>query len=103
MCDPMHGNTIKSSSGYKTREFDAIYSEVKDFFRAHKDAGTWPGGLHLEMTGRNVTECTGGALNLTDEDLLKRYETHCDPRLNASQALELAYLVAGEMESMAPA
>ena len=92
-CDPMHGNTIKSASGYKTRPFDDVLSEVRDFFRIHAEAGTVPGGVHFEMTGQDVTECTGGLRALTDEDLSDRYHTACDPRLNASQALELAFLV----------
>ena len=93
-CDPMHGNTIKASSGYKTRPFDLILQEVKSFFDVHQGEGTFPGGIHIEMTGKNVTECTGGARAITDEDLSDRYHTHCDPRLNADQALELAFLVA---------
>ncbi len=97
ICDPMHGNTVKASSGYKTRKFEDILSEVQAFFRAHKAAGTWPGGIHLEMTGRNVTECTGGAFNLSDEELSNCYDTQCDPRLNASQSLELAFLIAEQL------
>ena len=93
-CDPMHGNTIKATSGYKTRPFDSILSEVKDFFAIHRAEGTHPGGIHIEMTGKNVTECTGGARAISDADLSDRYHTHCDPRLNAHQALELAFLVA---------
>ena len=93
-CDPMHGNTIKSSTGYKTRPFDRILSEVKDFFSVHQAEGTHPGGVHFELTGQDVTECTGGAQAITDHALAKRYHTHCDPRLNASQALELAFLIA---------
>ncbi len=93
-CDPMHGNTIKASTGYKTRPFDNILSEVKDFFAIHRSEGTHPGGIHVEMTGKNVTECTGGARAISDDDLSARYHTHCDPRLNAHQALELAFLVA---------
>lgn len=93
-CDPMHGNTIKATSGYKTRPFDSILSEVKDFFAVHRSEGTHPGGIHVEMTGKNVTECTGGARAISDADLSDRYHTHCDPRLNAHQALELAFLVA---------
>jgi 3-deoxy-7-phosphoheptulonate synthase len=93
-CDPMHGNTIKASNGYKTRPFDLILSEVEDFFSVHRAEGTHPGGVHIEMTGRNVTECTGGAHAITEEDLRDRYHTHCDPRLNADQSLELAFLVA---------
>jgi 3-deoxy-7-phosphoheptulonate synthase len=92
-CDPMHGNTIKSATGYKTRPFDDVLAEVQDFFRIHREAGTIPGGVHFEMTGQDVTECTGGLRALTDEDLSDRYHTACDPRLNASQSLELAFLV----------
>ncbi len=93
-CDPMHGNTIKASSGYKTRPFDMILSEVKAFFAVHNAEGTHAGGIHLEMTGKNVTECTGGARSISDIDLSDRYHTACDPRLNAEQALEMAFLVA---------
>jgi 3-deoxy-7-phosphoheptulonate synthase len=99
-CDPMHGNTIKSSTGYKTRPFNAVLSEVREFFAIHKAEGTIPGGVHFEMTGRDVTECTGGLRAVTDEDLSGRYHTACDPRLNASQALELAFLVSEELHSM---
>jgi 3-deoxy-7-phosphoheptulonate synthase len=94
VCDPMHGNTIKSASGYKTRPFDRVLQEVRDFFAVHKAEGTIPGGVHFEMTGQDVTECTGGLRAVTDEDLSDRYHTACDPRLNASQSLELAFLVA---------
>ena len=94
VCDPMHGNTIKSPSGYKTRPFDAILKEVKGFFQVHTQEGTHAGGVHFEMTGQEVTECTGGARAITDDDLSARYHTHCDPRLNANQALELAFLLA---------
>ncbi len=93
-CDPMHGNTIKASSGYKTRPFDRILKEVQDFFAVHQAEGTYAGGVHVEMTGQHVTECIGGAQAITEDDLSSRYHTHCDPRLNASQALELAFLVA---------
>jgi 3-deoxy-7-phosphoheptulonate synthase len=93
-CDPMHGNTVKAASGYKTRPFDLILAEVRNFFAVHQAEGTHAGGLHLEMTGKNVTECTGGARALSDADLNDRYHTFCDPRLNAEQALELAFLVA---------
>lgn len=99
--DPMHGNTIKSSSGYKTRPFENVLGEVKAFFRIHHAEGTHPGGIHLEMTGQNVTECTGGLHAITDEDLSERYHTHCDPRLNAFQALELAFLIADELKATA--
>ncbi len=93
-CDPMHGNTIKASSGYKTRPFDAILSEVKNFFDVHKAEGTHAGGVHFEMTGTDVTECIGGAREVTEDALSDRYHTHCDPRLNGGQALELAFLMA---------
>ncbi len=93
-CDPMHGNTIKSASGYKTRPFDRVLREVREFFALHAAEGTIPGGVHFEMTGSDVTECTGGLRAVTDEDLSSRYHTFCDPRLNAAQALELAFLVA---------
>jgi|TARA_B100000959_G_scaffold90340_1_gene96065 3-deoxy-7-phosphoheptulonate synthase len=93
-CDPMHANTIKSSSGHKTRPFDRVLAEVKGFFAAHDAEGTYAGGVHFEMTGRDVTECIGGAQAISDEDLSDRYHTHCDPRLNASQSLELAFLIA---------
>jgi 3-deoxy-7-phosphoheptulonate synthase len=93
-CDPMHGNTIKASSGYKTRRVDDIMAEVTGFFDAHDEAGTYPGGVHFEMTGQNVTECVGGVVEVTEERLGDRYHTHCDPRLNAVQSLELAFLLA---------
>jgi 3-deoxy-7-phosphoheptulonate synthase len=93
-CDPMHGNTITSASGYKTRPFDQILKEVRTFFQVHAAEGTHAGGVHLEMTGQNVTECTGGARAITDEDLNDRYHTVCDPRLNAEQSLDLAFLLA---------
>ncbi|MGH6944011.1 MAG: 3-deoxy-7-phosphoheptulonate synthase, partial [Geminicoccaceae bacterium] len=93
-CDPMHGNTITSASGYKTRPFERILAEVRGFFAVHKAEGTHAGGVHVEMTGREVTECTGGAQAITDDALSDRYHTHCDPRLNASQSLELAFLIA---------
>lgn len=93
-CDPMHGNTVKATSGYKTRPFDLILREVESFFDIHRAEGTHPGGVHLEMTGQNVTECTGGARTITDTDLSDRYHTHCDPRLNAEQSLELSFLIA---------
>ncbi len=93
-CDPMHGNVIKSSSGYKTRPFDRILAEVRGFFAVHRAEGTFAGGIHVEMTGQNVTECTGGAVAVTDEALADRYHTHCDPRLNAAQSLEMAFLIA---------
>ena len=98
-CDPMHGNTIKSSSGYKTRPFDSVLREVQEFFQVHNAEGTIPGGVHFEMTGQDVTECTGGVRAVSDEDLSDRYHTACDPRLNASQSLELAFLVAEELSA----
>jgi 3-deoxy-7-phosphoheptulonate synthase len=96
-CDPMHGNTIKSSTGYKTRPFESVLREVREFFGIHNAEGSHPGGVHFEMTGKDVTECTGGLRAVSDEDLSDRYHTACDPRLNASQALELAFLVAEEI------
>jgi len=97
-CDPMHGNTVKSPNGYKTRPFNDILSEVKSFFQIHQAEGTYAGGVHFEMTGQDVTECIGGLQEITDTDLTKRYHTHCDPRLNASQSLELAFLIAEELK-----
>ena len=93
-CDPMHGNVVKSASGYKTRPFERILAEVRGFFAVHRAEGSFGGGIHIEMTGQNVTECTGGAVDVTDEGLADRYHTHCDPRLNAAQSLELAFLLA---------
>jgi 3-deoxy-7-phosphoheptulonate synthase len=93
-CDPMHGNTVKSGTGYKTRPFDRILAETRAFFNVHRAEGTHAGGVHFEMTGQNVTECLGGAQEISEEDLEKRYHTHCDPRLNASQSIELAFLLA---------
>ena len=98
-CDPMHGNTLSSGSGYKTRPFDRIRSEVETFFDVHAAEGTHPGGVHVEMTGQNVTECTGGARAVLEENLQDRYHTHCDPRLNADQALELAFLIAERLKA----
>jgi 3-deoxy-7-phosphoheptulonate synthase len=92
-CDPMHGNTI-SAAGYKTRPFDRIMSEIRGFFAAHQAEGTYAGGIHLEMTGKDVTECTGGARAISEDNLRDRYHTYCDPRLNAEQAIEVAFLVA---------
>ena len=99
VCDPMHGNTIKSATGYKTRPFQSVLQEVQDFFAIHRGAGTIPGGVHFEMTGQDVTECTGGVRAVSEEDLSSRYHTACDPRLNASQSLELAFLVAEELQA----
>lgn len=98
-CDPMHGNTIKSSSGYKTRPFDRILAEVRGFFAVHRAEGSYAGGVHFEMTGQDVTECIGGAQAISDAHLGDRYHTHCDPRLNASQALELAFLIAEQLKT----
>ncbi len=98
-CDPMHGNTRKTNSGYKTRPFDWILSEVKTFMQVLHSENCWPGGVHFEMTGQNVTECIGGARAVREEDLSSRYHTHCDPRLNADQALELAFLIAEELRA----
>ncbi|RUT30943.1 3-deoxy-7-phosphoheptulonate synthase class II [Arsenicitalea aurantiaca] len=101
--DPMHGNTIKASNGYKTRPFDRVLEEVKAFFHVHREMGTYAGGIHIEMTGDDVTECVGGVAAVTEATLQDRYHTYCDPRLNASQALELAFLVAEEVGSQRPA
>ena len=98
-CDPMHGNTITSVSGRKTREFTAICDEIDGFVRAHKAEGTWPGGIHVELTGDNVTECTGGADKILDSQLDDRYQTVCDPRLNGRQSLDLAFHVAEGLRS----
>ena len=100
--DPMHGNTVKSSSGYKTREFDRILLELQRFFAVHQAEGSYPGGIHLEMTGEHVTECTGGAWEISDSDLATRYLTSCDPRLNADQVLDLAFLIADALRQVAP-
>ena len=97
-CDPMHGNTIKASNGYKTRPLDSILSEVKQFIDIHKAEGTYAGGVHFEMTGQNVTECLGGTQEILEEDLTDRYHTHCDPRLNANQALDLAFLISEKLK-----
>ncbi|HET8817386.1 MAG TPA: 3-deoxy-7-phosphoheptulonate synthase class II [Pseudidiomarina sp.] len=95
--DPMHGNTVKAENGLKTRNFDAIHTELREFFAVHHAEGTYPGGVHLEMTGEDVTECTGGAYQISEHDLTQRYKTQCDPRLNADQVLELAFLVADSL------
>lgn len=97
-CDPMHGNIIKSGNGYKTRRVDDILSELKEFFQVHGAEGSYGGGVHFEMTGKNVTECLGGTFQITEEDLNSRYHTHCDPRLNADQSLELAFLIADTLK-----
>ncbi len=99
-CDPMHANTEKSKSGYKTRNFRNILNEVKSFFKVHKKMGTYAGGIHLEMTGQNVTECIGGLQKISDKDLSSRYHTHCDPRLNASQSIELSFLIASYLKNL---
>lgn len=96
-CDPMHGNTFKSETGYKTRRFENICTEIRDFFAVHRGEGTYPGGLHLEMTGQDVTECVGGSQRITEQGLADRYHTHCDPRLNATQGLEVAFQVVEEI------
>ena len=93
-CDPMHGNTIKSASGYKTRVFDQVLEEVRGFFEVHRAEGTHAGGIHVEMTGRDVTECVGGVQEISEDGLAGRYHTHCDPRLNASQSIEIAFRIA---------
>jgi 3-deoxy-7-phosphoheptulonate synthase len=98
LCDPMHGNTT-TVGAYKTRAFDAIMAEVKGFFDVHQAEGTNPGGVHVEMTGRDVTECLGGAHRLSEADLAANYATFCDPRLNAEQSLELAFLIAEELKA----
>ena len=103
VCDPMHGNTFEASSGYKTRRFDDVIEEVQGFFDVHRAVGTWPGGLHVELTGDDVTECVGGGEELTDMDLSARYESVCDPRLNRVQSLELAFLVADMLRASATA
>ena len=97
-CDPMHGNTIKAATGFKTRTFDSVVKEVKNFFAVSQSEGSYAGGLHVEMTGQDVTECTGGAQKISEKDLSNRYRTHCDPRLNADQALELAFLISEEIK-----
>jgi 3-deoxy-7-phosphoheptulonate synthase len=99
VCDPMHGNTVESASGYKTRRFDDVIDEVRGFLEVHHDLGTHPGGIHVEFTGDHVTECLGGADEITEADLAERYETACDPRLNTRQALELAFLVAERLNA----
>ncbi len=101
-CDPMHGNTLKTETGYKTRPVDRILSEVRQFIDIVSAEGAYPGGVHFEMTGQNVTECIGGAQAISEHDLSSRYHTHCDPRLNGEQALELAFLIAEKLQSAAP-
>jgi len=94
VCDPMHGNTFEAPSGHKTRRFNDVLDEVQGFFEVHRSLGTHPGGIHIEFTGDNVTECVGGSYQIAAADLHQRYETACDPRLNRSQALDLAFMVA---------
>ena len=100
-CDPMHGNTIAAAGGLKTRPLDRILTEVERFFAVHRAEGTYPGGIHIEMTGQNVTECIGGANRLTEADLARQYDTGCDPRLNAGQSLELAFRLAEHLREEA--
>ncbi len=95
---PLSWNTIKATTGFKTRPFNSVLSEVKNVFACHQSEGSYAGGLHIELTGQNVTECTGGAQKISDKDLSSRYHTHCDPRLNANQALELAFLISDEIK-----
>ena len=97
-CDPCHGNTVKAATGFKTRPFNSVLTEVKNVFACHQSEGSYAGGLHIEMTGQNVTECIGGAQKISEKDLSSRYHTHCDPRLNANQALELAFLISDEIK-----
>ncbi|MCX8501489.1 MAG: 3-deoxy-7-phosphoheptulonate synthase class II [Alphaproteobacteria bacterium] len=99
-CDPMHGNTITASTGHKTRPFDRIYSEIEQFFAIHRSEGTYAGGIHLELTGRDVTECLGGSGEIAESDLASRYDTQCDPRLNGQQALEIAFMVAQSLKAL---
>ncbi len=99
VCDPMHGNTFSTSNGFKTRSFDRVWDEVDGFFDVHEGLGTWPGGVHIELTGNDVTECVGGALELNEEQLADRYETACDPRLNRNQSIELAFFLAERLSA----
>ncbi|MDH5333807.1 MAG: 3-deoxy-7-phosphoheptulonate synthase, partial [Thermoleophilia bacterium] len=98
-CDPMHANTFQTPSGHKTRRFEDVMTEIEGFFAAHREVGTWPGGIHLEFTGDDVTECLGGSVGVLEEHLVDRYETLCDPRLNARQALDCAFLIAELMRA----
>ncbi|PKM00886.1 MAG: 3-deoxy-7-phosphoheptulonate synthase class II, partial [Gammaproteobacteria bacterium HGW-Gammaproteobacteria-6] len=100
--DPMHGNTIKASSGYKTRDFEKVLAEVRQFFDVHRAEGSYPGGIHIEMTGQNVTECIGGSRPITEASLSDRYHTQCDPRLNADQSLEMAFMIAETLKQLRP-
>ena len=99
-CDPCHGNTVKAATGFKTRPFNSVLKEVKSVFACHQSEGSYAGGLHIELTGQNVTECIGGAQKISEKDLSSRYHTHCDPRLNANQALELAFLISDEIKKI---
>ena len=99
VCDPMHGNTFSTENGHKTRDFDDILKEITGFFEAHKKVGTYPGGVHLELTGDDVTECLGGGAQLGAKDLSKRYDTLCDPRLNGSQSIDIAFRIAELLHS----
>ena len=98
----MHGNTIKASSGYKTRDFEKVLAEVRQFFDVHRAEGSYPGGIHIEMTGQNVTECIGGSRPITEAGLSDRYHTQCDPRLNADQSLEMAFMIAETLKQVRP-
>jgi 3-deoxy-7-phosphoheptulonate synthase len=100
VCDPMHGNLVRTPSGRKTRQFEAIMEELQVFFAVHREAGSWPGGVHLEFTGEDVTECLGGSEAVLEEQLDHRYETLCDPRLNGRQSLDLAFRVAELMRAV---
>ncbi|HEY9276322.1 MAG TPA: 3-deoxy-7-phosphoheptulonate synthase, partial [Candidatus Nanopelagicaceae bacterium] len=97
VCDPMHGNTYEAPTGFKTRSFDDVMNEVMGFFEVHHKLDTYPGGIHVELTGDDVTECVGGGMEISHEDLATRYESACDPRLNHTQSLELAFLVAEKL------
>lgn len=98
----MHGNTMKASSGYKTRDFAKVLAEVRQFFDVHRAEDSYPGGIHIEMTGQNVTECIGGSRPITEDGLSDRYHTHCDPRLNADQSLEMAFMIAETLKQVRP-
>jgi 3-deoxy-7-phosphoheptulonate synthase len=100
VCDPMHGNLVRTPHGTKTRHFEAIMEELQGFFAAHREVGTWPGGVHIEFTGEDVTECLGGSEAVLEEQLDHRYESLCDPRLNGRQSLDLAFRVAELMRSV---
>jgi len=99
VCDPMHGNTFTSPNGYKTRQFEDVMAEIRGYFAVHRAEGSWPGGIHIELTGDDVTECLGGSSVVLSDHLEQRYETMCDPRLNARQSLDLAFQVAELLRS----